>query len=146
MKSKTKAHGKRKAAEGDESSEDGATMELDVEMDGVDVDEDDVGDGSGGEGGDEEETTAMPESGGIEELRKKLHARMAELRRGGKTEAGGRDELLEERRRQRAVMRERRRKETKEKIRREAELKDGKKRNERQQDIARSKAKVGVFS
>ena len=70
----------------------------------------------------------MPESGSIEALREKLHARMAELRRGGKGdggdgEAGSRDELLEERRKQRAAMRERRRKETKEKIKREEEMK-----------------------
>ncbi|OSD01056.1 SURF6-domain-containing protein [Trametes coccinea BRFM310] len=72
----------------------------------------------------------MPESGGIEALREKLHARMAQLRNKGKGrqygegaggEPGSRDELLEERRRQRAAMRERRRKETKEKIRREEE-------------------------
>ena len=69
---------------------------------------------------------AMPESGGIAALREKLHARMASLRRGGvqgEGEAGDRDELLEERRRQRAAMREKRRKETKEKIKREEEAK-----------------------
>ncbi|CDO77427.1 hypothetical protein BN946_scf184857.g34 [Trametes cinnabarina] len=72
----------------------------------------------------------MPESGGIQALREKLHARMEQLRNKGKGrpfsdavsgEPGSRDELLEERRRQRAAMRERRRKETKEKIRREEE-------------------------
>ena len=36
-------------------------------------------------------------------------------------EAGSRDELIEERRRQRAALREKRRKETKEKIKRESE-------------------------
>ncbi|KAF8635000.1 hypothetical protein AX15_000613 [Amanita polypyramis BW_CC] len=78
----------------------------------------------------EEEIVPMPESGGIENLRKKLHARMDELKKRNKTprgEAGDRDELLEERRRQRAVMRERRRKETKEKIKKEAEIKGKKK-------------------
>ncbi|KZS99448.1 uncharacterized protein LAESUDRAFT_733111 [Laetiporus sulphureus 93-53] len=66
--------------------------------------------------------------GSIEALREKLHARMAELRCGGKGdggggEAGSRDELLEERWKQRAAMRERRRKGTKEKIKHEEEMK-----------------------
>ncbi|KAI0698977.1 surfeit locus protein 6-domain-containing protein [Cerioporus squamosus] len=73
----------------------------------------------------------MPESGGIQALREKLHARMNQLRYKGRGrnaggsggEPGSRDELLEERRQQRAAMRERRRKETKEKIRREEERK-----------------------
>jgi len=70
----------------------------------------------------EEDVTPTPETGGIEELRKKLHARMAQLRKGSKGgEAADKDELLEERRRQRAAMRERRRKETNERKRREAE-------------------------
>jgi hypothetical protein len=70
----------------------------------------------------------MAVSGGIEELRAKLHAKMAALRRGAKpnAEPGTRDELLEERRRQHAEMRERRRKETKEKIRRQEEMKHSK--------------------
>lgn len=83
----------------------------------------------------------MPESGGIQALREKLHARMAQLKRGGRWQAGGgeagsRDELLDERRRQRAAMRERRRKETKEKIRREEEMK-----GKRGKDKEREKAK-----
>lgn len=69
----------------------------------------------------------MPELATISVLREKLRARTAALRRGGTGEgdgeAGDRDELLEERRRQRAAMREKRRKETKEKIRREEEAK-----------------------
>ncbi|KXN85271.1 Surfeit locus protein 6 [Leucoagaricus sp. SymC.cos] len=76
--------------------------------------------------GDEEKLVPMPESTGISALRKKLHDRIAELRNKGRPwsgEAGGRDELLEERRRQRAAMRERRRRETKEKIKREEEMK-----------------------
>ena len=85
------------------------------------------------------EITPMPTSGGIEALRDKLHARMAALRRGGGAgnmngvEPHDRDELLEERRRQRATMRERRRKETKEKIRRAEEMK-GKKGKEKEKD------------
>ncbi|KII91878.1 hypothetical protein PLICRDRAFT_52001 [Plicaturopsis crispa FD-325 SS-3] len=65
----------------------------------------------------------MAASGGISALREKLHSRMAKLRRGGGEEAEDKDELLEERRAQRAAMRERRRKETKEKIRKENEAK-----------------------
>lgn len=67
----------------------------------------------------------MPEAGGIEVLREKLHTKIALLRRGRpmNEEAGDKDDLLEERRRQRAAMRERRRRETKEKIRREEEMK-----------------------
>ena len=79
----------------------------------------------------------MPASGGIQELRDKLHARMAALRRGGRRyadgEAGSRDELLEERRQQRAQMRERRRKETKEKIKREEEARGKKNKDKEQQ-------------
>lgn len=72
------------------------------------------------------ELRPMPEAGGIEVLREKLHAKIERLRRGGRPmdgEAGDKDDLLEERRQQRAAMRERRRKETKEKIRREEEMK-----------------------
>ncbi|KAG2153745.1 surfeit locus protein 6-domain-containing protein [Suillus bovinus] len=67
---------------------------------------------------------AQPES--IAALREKLHLRMAALRRGGQGggEPGDKDELLEQRRKQRAALREKRRKETKE--RRKAEV-EGKK-------------------
>lgn len=57
----------------------------------------------------------------IAQLREKLHARISALQRGGNREPGDRDELLEERRKQRAALREKRRKETKEKIRKEKE-------------------------
>ena len=76
-----------------------------------------------GSGGD---VKPLPESTGIEILREKLHAKMALLRSRGRPvdrEAGDKEDLLEERRRQRAAMRERRRKETREKIRREEEMK-----------------------
>ncbi|KAI0657503.1 surfeit locus protein 6-domain-containing protein [Cubamyces menziesii] len=98
----------------------------------------------------------MPESGGIQALREKLHARMAQLRNKGKGrsagegsgEPGSRDELLEERRRQRAAMRERRRKETKEKIRREEERrgkgKDKGKEKEKQQKGPQTKTQLLV--
>lgn len=76
----------------------------------------------------------MAPVGSIEALRAKLHARMEELRakkgpksnrqfsvQTGSSPASSKDDLLEERRLQRAAMRERRRKETKEKKRREEE-------------------------
>ncbi|KAI0074356.1 hypothetical protein K474DRAFT_1665552 [Panus rudis PR-1116 ss-1] len=140
-----KAKGKRKASE-DDSDDDGG-MDVDVSFD--------EGGDSAGSGDEDAEmkdtdaTSADPETfvpmakpGGIEELRERLHARMAALRRGGPRngngadgngggEAGSRDELIEERRRQRAALREKRRAETREKIRREAEAK-GKKGKERE--------------
>ena len=67
----------------------------------------------------------LPQSESIENLRAKLHAKIEAMRikkRGG-GEGNSKDELLEERRLQRAAMRERRRKETKEKIRKEKESK-----------------------
>jgi hypothetical protein len=93
----------------------------------------------------------MPESGGIAALREKLHARIAALRRrdGGRQhgnvrgnangEAGDRDELLEERRRQRAAMREKRRKETKEKIKRAEEARGKKGRDKAREKDQRDK-------
>ena len=132
--------GKRKAAAMEDDSDSEDAVHLDAPMS-------DDGEESGAEGGEEnamdvDEDAApvpMPESGGIQALREKLHARMAQLRQKGKGrstagdggEPGSRDELLEERRKQRAAMRERRRKETKEKIRREAEAK-GKKGKEKE--------------
>ena len=69
----------------------------------------------------------MPSDQGIQALRDKLHAKMDQLRR---TKMGNqpqtKDELLEERRKQRGLMRDRRRKETKEKIRLEREGKEKK--------------------
>ncbi|KAL9709152.1 hypothetical protein Ac2012v2_007505 [Leucoagaricus gongylophorus] len=85
---------------------------------------------------EEEKLVPMPESNGIEALRRKLQNRMTELRNRGQSasrEAGDRDALLEERRRQRAEMRERRRKETKEKIKREEETR-GKKNKEKREE------------
>ncbi|KAG6330126.1 hypothetical protein ID866_8964 [Astraeus odoratus] len=67
------------------------------------------------------EMVPMPKTESITVLREKLHARMAALRRGGGGEPGDRDELLEERRKQRATLREKRRKETKERKRAEKE-------------------------
>ncbi|CCM02006.1 uncharacterized protein FIBRA_04080 [Fibroporia radiculosa] len=127
--SNKKGKGKQKVAmpESDED-DDGIDLDVDVDMQdgGSDDDEDDRARPS------EPALVPMDASSGIQALRDKLHARMAQLKRGGKGyengEAGSRDELLEERRQQRAAMRERRRKETREKIRREEETK-GKGRN-----------------
>lgn len=86
---------------------------------------------------DSKELVPLPQSGGIQELREKLHARMSALRRGGPAnvgdEPGSRDELIEERRRHRAALREKRRKETKEKIKRE-EAARGKKGKEKERN------------
>ncbi|KAK0212485.1 surfeit locus protein 6-domain-containing protein [Desarmillaria ectypa] len=84
----------------------------------------------------------MPQSNGIMALRQKLHHKMAEVRRGGHGgEAGDRDELLEERRRQRAAMRERRRKETRERIKREEETK-GKKGKDKEKKDTRAQGNI----
>ncbi|KAJ7630324.1 surfeit locus protein 6-domain-containing protein [Roridomyces roridus] len=113
------AKGKRKAVAPPSESGDDDDIVMDADVDfGEDEDADDV----------MEDIVPMPESGGIEALRDKLHARMASVRRGPQYDANGgssgdKDALLNERRLQRAAMRERRRKETREKIRREAELK-----------------------
>ncbi|GBE83472.1 hypothetical protein SCP_0505210 [Sparassis crispa] len=126
-----KGKGKRKAVASDAESDDVDAMDVDM---AVDMREDDS-DGEMEQGGamSEEPLVPMAASGGIQELRDKLHARMAALRHGGRAYddggAGSKDELLEERRRQRAAMRERRRKETKEKIRREDESKSKKGKN-----------------
>lgn len=118
--------GKRKAPPSDDESD----SPNDEPMTEDDLDDEDEG---AGEPMDEDGAPVpMPESGGIQALRDKLHARMAQLRNKGKEgwadsgyggKLGGRDELLEERRQQRAAMRERRRKETREKIEREKERK-----------------------
>ncbi|RDX45875.1 SURF6-domain-containing protein [Lentinus brumalis] len=123
--------GKRKAAalENDDSDSDDE-VHLDAPM--SDDDESGVEDGAEDAMDMDAPPVPMPESGGIQALREKLHARMTQLRYKGRGrnntggwggEPGSRDELLEERRQQRAAMRERRRKETKEKIRREEERK-----------------------
>ncbi|EMD36966.1 hypothetical protein CERSUDRAFT_123970 [Gelatoporia subvermispora B] len=125
-----KSKGKGKAAESD-SDDDAMDVDEPVDLQGSDDEESD-----GEDAADDAAMVPMPASGGIQALREKLHARMAALRRGrpvGDGEAGSKDELLEERRRQRAAMRERRRKETKEKIRREEEMK-GKKGKDKGRD------------
>ncbi|KAF9004632.1 surfeit locus protein 6-domain-containing protein [Cyathus striatus] len=124
--------GKRKAdPEGEDDSEDDH-MEIDFDAGEESPSkrgEDEDGDEDAQDKEGETNFVPLPASGGITELRQKLHKRMEQLRRRGRDiggEAGDRDELLEERRRQRAAMRERRRKETREKIRREEEIKKSK--------------------
>lgn len=90
-------------------------MEEDANEDAMNVDDADV------------EITPMPSVQGIQALRDKLHTRMDQLRRnrvGNQPET--KDDLLEERRKQRGLMRDRRRKETKEKVRLEKEAKEKK--------------------
>ncbi|KAF5372578.1 hypothetical protein D9758_005128 [Tetrapyrgos nigripes] len=150
-KSKDKGKGKRKAVDddSDDSDDDGDAMDVDVRID----DEDESSPASGSEDEDADDTAMkvdtdnlvpMPSTSDISILREKLHAKMLSLRRGGKAanngEAGDRDELLEERRRQRAVLRERRRKETKEKKKREEEMK-GKKTKEKEKSANQTQAK-----
>ncbi|KAF8643359.1 hypothetical protein AX16_009087 [Volvariella volvacea WC 439] len=144
----SKKKGKGKAAP--ESDDEGGSEDDDIDMD-VDVEELEVqgeetsrrksrSKTGAGDGDDEEASEASDgddddhmdaqdivpiSTTGIEELREKLHTKMALLRRGGAGtgEPGDKDELIEERRRHRAALRERRRKETREKIRREKEAK-----------------------
>ncbi|KAI0772890.1 surfeit locus protein 6-domain-containing protein [Trametes elegans] len=121
------AKGKRKAPAHDSDSDGSDAMHLDAPISDDDGENDEDADEDAMD--TDSPPVPMPESGGIQALRDKLHARMAQLRNKGKGrydggwggEPGSRDELLEERRQQRAAMRERRRKETKEKIRREEE-------------------------
>lgn len=133
---------KRKAAASDDDDD------TDIDVNFIDNMEGEGDDGVSGLSIDENEVKVMPmpELGSIAALREKLHARMAALRRsgskdGGNVEAGDRDELLEERRRQRAAMREKRRKETKEKIRLEEEAK-GKKGKRKDSRIQGHQTKV----
>ncbi|KAF8965797.1 surfeit locus protein 6-domain-containing protein [Flammula alnicola] len=122
LKQSATAKGKRKASTpASETDDEDVSMNVDVDMEDLD---DQKSEGS------DTEIQPMPVSGGIESLREKLHTKMAQLRRGGRASdfgGGDKDDLLEERRRQRAAMRERRRKETREKIRREEEMKGRKK-------------------
>ncbi|KAI9438356.1 surfeit locus protein 6-domain-containing protein [Lactarius indigo] len=105
--------GKHKALTPDDSDGEAISSELDVHMDGTDSEDDPV------------PIVPLPQSESIETLRAKLHAKIEAIRikKRGDGEGNSKDELLEERRLQRAAMRERRRKETKEKIRKERESK-----------------------
>ncbi|KAG1797372.1 surfeit locus protein 6-domain-containing protein [Suillus plorans] len=120
-KNNSKVKGKRKAAVLGSDSDAGD------EDDVMQVDDVDLGDTVVTAPLDSIVPMAKPES--IAALRDKLHLRMAALRRGGQGggEPGDKDELLEERRKQRAALREKRRKETKERRKAEAEGKKGSK-------------------
>ncbi|KAH9077789.1 surfeit locus protein 6-domain-containing protein [Lactarius deliciosus] len=110
--------GKHRAPTLDDSDGEAISPELDVHMDGSDPEDDPA------------PIVPLPQSESIETLRAKLHAKIEAMRikKRGDGEGNSKDELLEERRLQRAAMRERRRKETKEKIRKEKESK-GKSKN-----------------
>lgn len=117
----SKAKGKRKAAVL------GSDSDVDDDDDVMQVDDVDMSDSAVAAPLDPLVPMAKPES--IASLRDKLHLRMAALRRGGQGggEPGDKDELLEERRKQRAALREKRRKETKERRKAETEGKKGSK-------------------
>ena len=94
-----------------------------MDLDGVERLDDDDDEQKSTALGASDEMVPMPQVESITVLKGKLHARMVSLRRPGaqNDEPGDRDELLEERRKQRAVLREKRRKETKERKKAEAE-------------------------
>lgn len=112
-------------------------QEEDADEDAMDVDSADV------------DIAPMSSVQGIQSLRNKLHAKMDQLRRnrvGSRPET--KDELLEERRKQRGLMRDRRRRETKEKIRLEKEAKekkDGRGEKRGTQHKVSAPPKVGKF-
>ncbi|KAL5497871.1 hypothetical protein ACEPAH_2802 [Sanghuangporus vaninii] len=144
-----KKNGKAREAGNDDDDEDndaGSGVEgVELDMDRMDVDGEDVSADeniASGEGENVVKFKPMEASASIEDLRAKLRARMEELRqKNGRNklasqsngDPGSKDELLEERRKQRAAMREKRRKETKEKKRREEEERKKGKDKERQQ-------------
>ena len=147
LKQSGSGKGKRKASpSGSDSDEDdeGMAVNADVDMEGLGADDD--------EGTSDVEMQPMAVSGGIEALREKLHSKMARLRRGGERAPNpwaregdkdkDKDDLLDERRRQRAAMRERRRKETREKIRREEEMKTKGKKKDKEKADGRDKGNV----
>lgn len=130
----SKRKGKQKATAEELEDDESDAMDVDVAFEDGDSDEDEDGPA------ESQEFVPMPQSGGIQALKDKFNARMAQLKRGGPRnyhagangDAGSRDELIEEsRRRHRAEVREKRRKETKEKIRRE-EASKGKKGKDRE--------------
>ena len=129
--------GKRKAppSSGSEDADDDDGDAMDV--DGLNGSEDD------------DEMVPMPQAESIAVLKDKLHARIAALRRPGaqNDEPGDRDELLEERRKQRAALREKRRKETRERRKAEAESKKDKgKAKEKEKDLKSKPVSTKVCS
>ncbi|TFK22432.1 SURF6-domain-containing protein [Coprinopsis marcescibilis] len=130
----------------DDEDED-VDMEVQFDNDNDSEDDDDNVDENNDE--DDDDLVPMPSAeGGIAVLRQKLHDKIDRLRnrnRGTWYEASSKDELLEERRQQRAALRERRRKETRERLRRESELRKSKsgKASLKDKDAEREKAKSG---
>jgi hypothetical protein len=110
---------------------------MDVDVDFAGSDEEEVDD----EPEEEQEFVPMPTQGAVSSLRQKMQDKIASFRNRG-SEPGSRDELLEERRQQRAAMRERRRKETRERIRKEQEARKGKEKQAEEKNQARSKGAV----
>jgi hypothetical protein len=97
-----------------------------------------------------DEMVPMPQAESIAVLKEKLHARMEALRRPGvhNDEPGDRDELLEERRKQRGALREKRRKETRERKKAEVESKKdkGKTKEKEKEKDSKTKPKVCLFT
>ncbi|KAL0058970.1 hypothetical protein AAF712_014307 [Marasmius tenuissimus] len=131
----TKGKGKRKADDSDFDTDDDDEEDISMAVD-MDSDEDES---MAVDSSSSTPLVPMTPSGGIQDLRAKLHAKIHSLRRGGgnrdtPASATDKDTLLEERRHQRAAMRERRRKETREKKRREEEMKNTKSKSKQQSD------------
>lgn len=114
-------------------------MDVDVGFDGSD-DEEPLGEGNEG-GGEVAKFVPMPASTGIASLRQKMQDKISSFKNRG-SEPGSKDELLEERRQQRAAMRERRRKETRERIRKEQEARKGNAKKTEEKNQARSRGTV----
>ena len=135
--------GKRKAPSpsGDDDSDDDV-----MDVGGLKASEDD-GDQNSAALVTSDEMVPMPQVQSIAVLKEKLHARMEALRRPGahNDEPGDRDELLEERRKQRAAVREKRRKETRERKKAEAESKKDKGKTKEKEKDSKSKIKVCLF-
>jgi hypothetical protein len=166
VKKDAKGKGKQKAApvpvshdddDDNDDAEDDAAMDVDADA----AFDDAAASGSGSDADDDADDVAAPDTStplvpmapasDVAALRAKLHARMASLRRGGPRawpaagrEPASRDELLDERRLQRAEMRERRRRETREKVRAQEEAR-GKGKSKGKEE-AREAAKKGNAS
>ncbi|KAH6902022.1 surfeit locus protein 6-domain-containing protein [Coprinopsis sp. MPI-PUGE-AT-0042] len=119
-----KAKSKGGEEDSDEWEDDDISMAVDGDLDG------DSGDDAAMDEDDAEGSKFVPmpsAEGGIAALRQRLHDKVDKLRKNKRgVEPTSKDDLLEERRQQRAALRERRRKETKDRIRKERDLKTSK--------------------
>jgi hypothetical protein len=128
--SSQKKSDKRRTKTAESEDDSGSDGDMDVDVD-FDQEDDEIAPQ------DDDEFIPMPSAeGGAASLRQKLHDKIANFRNRhsySRGEPGSKDELLEERRQQRALLRERRRKETRERVRREAEArkKPAKEKNEK---------------